>query len=328
MCQTRNNTIDIFRLFFAFCVVCIHVPLLGAGKMIPVFRCAVPFFYMVSGYFLMSNNIELKLENNFKKWIKLWLKYFIIIGIVSILLHSFYKESIVFSRHDIIEILLYDGNTLSMDHIVINGESTGLYTIWFLLCGAYSFLFYYFYKRYLGNRFIMLIVIFIFLFGITLILEGFHVSRFVYLSIPYIGLGMLVRKYQNKVCGHNKMTKVMILALLCGTYLEFHFANLHGVSLETTILSPFLMFLVVLEMTKCNLQSKFAQQVASVGRSTTLEIYIYHRPVYALLLAITPPSQYYIYQNFGAIIVFIFTLSLVILCHKIISFIPINDHKR
>ena len=291
MYQDRNNTIDIFRLLFAFCVVCIHVPFVGAGKMMPIFRCAVPFFYMVSGYFMMSSNIEIKLKSNFKKWMKLWFKYFLIIGTISILLHSWYKEPIAYSWHDIIEIFVYDGKTLSMDHIVIKGESTGLYTIWFLLCGAYSFLFYYFYKKYFSNKYICLIVITMFFVSLLLISEGHKVPRWTYLSIPYVGLGMLVRKYQNKFISCNRGLIALILLLLFGTYVEFYFANIHSISLETTCLSPCLMFFVFIELTKYNSQNKIARYISSLGRTTTMNVYIYHRPVYALLLAITPPAN-------------------------------------
>ena len=60
-----------------------------------------------------------------------------------------------------------------------------------------------------------------------------------------------------------------------------------------------------------NPQGKASKYLANLGRSTTLDIYIYHRPIYALLLAITPPSEYWIYHKAGAIIVFVITLTLV-----------------
>lgn len=49
----RNPIIEYARYLFAFSVVCLHVPLgYGSSVIIPFARCAVPFFYMIMGYFL------------------------------------------------------------------------------------------------------------------------------------------------------------------------------------------------------------------------------------------------------------------------------------
>lgn len=260
---------------------------------------------------MMSSNIEIKLKSNFKKWMKLWFKYFLIIGAISILLHSWYKEPIAYSWHDIIEIFVYDGKTLSMDHIVIKGESTGLYTIWFLLCGAYAFAFYYIYKKYLRIGNLVLVVAIMFLIGTSLSALDYKTPRWLYLSIPYTGLGMLAKNFQKKMVPNNKSILLLILTLFSCVYIEFFIANLKGISIETSLLSPVLMFFFFIAILRYNPQGKASKYLANLGRSTTLDIYIYHRPIYALLLAITPPSEYWIYHKAGAIIVFVITLTLV-----------------
>lgn len=51
--EKRNLLIDYARYVFAFLVVCIHVLLAHGGTLyMPLARCAVPFFYLVTGYFL------------------------------------------------------------------------------------------------------------------------------------------------------------------------------------------------------------------------------------------------------------------------------------
>ena len=57
----RNSLIDLFRLVCAFLVVIIHIPLQGrvfADVILPLTRVAVPFFFMVAGYFLADENME------------------------------------------------------------------------------------------------------------------------------------------------------------------------------------------------------------------------------------------------------------------------------
>ncbi|MDR2686225.1 MAG: acyltransferase [Oscillospiraceae bacterium] len=55
----RNALMDTLRLLVSFFVVLLHAPLPGAlGEAAkPILRCAVPFFFMVSGYWLADNDM-------------------------------------------------------------------------------------------------------------------------------------------------------------------------------------------------------------------------------------------------------------------------------
>ena len=54
----RNKSLDAVKAIAACLVVCIHVSFPGqAGQLVKVLaRCAVPFFFMVSGYFCYYQN--------------------------------------------------------------------------------------------------------------------------------------------------------------------------------------------------------------------------------------------------------------------------------
>lgn len=288
---TRNNTIDALRFFFAFCVVCIHVPLLGGKFATPIFRCAVPFFYMVSGYYLYSGDFNSKLKRNIRKWFILWVKYFVIIGIISIILHSIFKQKVMFHFDDIISIFLLSGTTTALDKIIINGNTTGLYTIWFLLGGAYSFLFYYIFQRYIGNKGLNILVGLIFVSGIILSAVSIKIPRWVYLSIPYVGLGMLARKVNTNPLNKSKCMKILCVSLFIVVSLEFLISRLTShIQLETTIFTPVFMICFFLLVLNTNIHNKLINgKIAELGRSTTMDIYIFHRPIYATMLAITPP---------------------------------------
>jgi len=57
----RNTLIDLLRFICAFFVVVIHIPFPGNvfhGFVFPLTRMVVPFFFMVSGYFLADENAE------------------------------------------------------------------------------------------------------------------------------------------------------------------------------------------------------------------------------------------------------------------------------
>ena len=68
----RNTLIDVFRFVGAFLVVCIHIRFpkeFSDHFLMPVTRMAVPFFFMVSGYFLADINID-KMKQRLDKQIK------------------------------------------------------------------------------------------------------------------------------------------------------------------------------------------------------------------------------------------------------------------
>ena len=54
----RNKSLDAVKAIAACLVVCIHVRLSGTGRAAckVLARCAVPFFFMVSGYFCYYQN--------------------------------------------------------------------------------------------------------------------------------------------------------------------------------------------------------------------------------------------------------------------------------
>ena len=64
----RNKSLDVAKAIAAFLVVCIHVSFPGeTGQIIKVFaRCAVPFFFMVSGYFCYYENNNAAVKIPFK----------------------------------------------------------------------------------------------------------------------------------------------------------------------------------------------------------------------------------------------------------------------
>lgn len=304
---SRNYVIDALRLLFAFFVVCLHVPLSGANILMPLLRCAVPFFYIVSGYYVMASSVERDLVRNAKRWALLWLKYFVIIGIISIILHAVSHEPIQFSKGNILEIFVFYGKTTAMDHIVINGVSTGLYTIWFLLGGSYAFLFFYMLRNVKGI-FVFGLVACMFFLGIALCMKSYNIPRWFYLSIPYIFLGMLLRKTRdNWDMIKNSFLMFMGVISFIGMSIEWMIFNQKGIAMETSMFTPLFMYFCMLLTFRVRLKSKFVIKMGILGRATTLPIYIYHRAVYALLLAVTPPLYKGFLYDYGALIVFFMT---------------------
>ena len=53
----RNSTVDILKAICAMLVVLLHVETPLAHYYQPLMRCAVPCFFMISGYMLADGNI-------------------------------------------------------------------------------------------------------------------------------------------------------------------------------------------------------------------------------------------------------------------------------
>ena len=54
----RHNGTDVLKLLLATFVVFIHADFPWRGSIIPITRCAVPCFFMISGYFLYKRGID------------------------------------------------------------------------------------------------------------------------------------------------------------------------------------------------------------------------------------------------------------------------------
>ena len=71
MNKSRNIYLDLFKYVLCFFVICIH--LVGETySHFPIYRLAVPMFFLISGYFAYTKNNE---EQSAKTLIKRTLKY-------------------------------------------------------------------------------------------------------------------------------------------------------------------------------------------------------------------------------------------------------------
>lgn len=50
--EERNNSIDLLKILCAVLVIILHCPSVYRDNVMPLTRCAVPCFYMISGYLL------------------------------------------------------------------------------------------------------------------------------------------------------------------------------------------------------------------------------------------------------------------------------------
>lgn len=105
----QYNSVDLFKFIMAFCVVTIHTNVIGIIDNILIRRvafmivhCAVPFFFIVSSYFLSIKDFS-NWGGYFEKLIKLYVKWSLIHFIVSgIINENFSLNSLLDFAHQLV----------------------------------------------------------------------------------------------------------------------------------------------------------------------------------------------------------------------------------
>lgn len=226
--MNRNNTIDIARYVLAFMVVVIHVPFFFKTEMIPLLRCAVPFFYMITGFYLYNNKEESrtkqKILNSAKKWFYLWAKYFILSTLLVQFFNLCISGSIYWELDDIRRFLLH-GNCDGVDIIYINGERYGTSVLWFLLQGAIALYIFYLMPSSMYGKLggCISCCLYFFFLCLNFKLRGtFAIPRLFTIALPAIIVGYCINKYRGLwIARLNLLTKM----LLCFLSLVFLYAE-------------------------------------------------------------------------------------------------------
>ena len=205
MRNRKNYTLEIIKVIAAYMVVFIHVPFPGklGVALNALARFAVPFFFMVSGFF--SRGIS---TDRIKKRAKNLLVLFLVAAAVYIL-----KDlALMVLRNDVKGMKQYfiaylDAKVLGK-LIVFNWPPMSGH-LWFLLALAYVYGILYLIAKYkiskkwlYGASIVLLIAHFALgeiglLFGFAV--PALYVRNFLLFGMPFFGLGMLLHKHLDKI---------------------------------------------------------------------------------------------------------------------------------
>lgn len=304
MIVTRLYFIDFIRFILAFLVVTIHVECFCHIVISPISRIAVPLFYMISGYFLYSsqeNNLKIKLWKYAKKWLFLWLTYFALFFFISYFFNVFLHNNQNWEFDDTKSLFIIGANRF-IDEIVFNDSTYGIETIWFLYGGGISFLFLRFLLSIMPFKYFNYIILFI---GVVLglvypifinygIAERYDILA---LALPFISLGYIVMRYNKTILICCKRIYIGLVLTLLLWYFEWHYYNAlyTGFFLSLLCLYLFLFIINFREQNKFKFIDKFKP-------SLTLDIYIYHRLVYFIIILMGGK-----FGNYSAIVCFLLT---------------------
>jgi peptidoglycan/LPS O-acetylase OafA/YrhL len=197
----RYSSIDAFRGIFALFVIFIHTPIPGAlgGALMPLMRIAVPFFFMVSGFFLWDNYdnvLLLKIKSQIKKIFKL-----VILSNVAFFLWELMTR--IINNYNIFRYFIDTFTIKNLIKFLLLNESPFAGHLWFLSALLYVLIIDYLGVKYKIRKKILIIVPFLLLvdlllgkYSILILNKEFPyilVRNFLFVGIPYFYIGNFIR---------------------------------------------------------------------------------------------------------------------------------------
>lgn len=316
--KNRNIGLDILKSIAAFFIDCIHAPFYGEfGKYATsIARCAVPIFFMITGFFYNEKVNRLKSNNQILKILKLC--------IISNIFYFIFK--IIINNIDDSKPTLFMNNIFSpksMVKLFFFNESPIYIHLWYLNALLYVLIIMKLVIKYNLLRYMYIITPMLLLFDIifgkySLLLFNreipyIYIRNFLFVGIPYFCIGNYIsKKMYNKIKENsNKKYIFFIIIFIATTILErwilvklnVNAVRDHYISSTLLAIALFLYFLLYNSKRKC---TKFEKLVGKIGREYSTLIYILHPAVIEILSRLSINSN--LYQKGYPIVIFCITL--------------------
>ena len=319
--RSRIHSIDVMRIVMAFLVVAIHIPFPGkAGQVFITYgKTAVPFFFMVCGYFLFredSGEMMSRLIKQAKRMLIMFIASNVFYGAFFALYERIKEGSLnsfreCFTGKAIADFLLYNLSPFS-EHLWFLGSLLYALVIKIVLnkLGVLK------HAMFAGPALIAAYVVLSHL-GIG---EGYQLRNAILVGLAYTMTGMLIRRYEEKILSIKILAPALWISLaVCGTTAIF---ELNGYKQGVAV--PFVsceVLTVVIVLLCLKYPNFFAcTHAENLGRGCALPIYIMHIAVLYALILFMPENVGFI-SNYGAITVFAATTAIASLYYKIKSVI-------
>jgi len=307
-----NYTFFSIKTFACFCVIMIHHSFSGriGGLLVTFSRWAVPFFFMLSGYFSYYerfDELNTKINKRLKKTVKLTIISFFIYFIANIVINCI-KGSL--------DTVLYSiTNWENIFKLVFLNWTTpfiGVGHLWFLLADIYVYIIFKViaqnnkYKYAYWFSFISMIAIYL-IESFSIILdysfEGIYVRNAFLFALPLFMLGHFIGKNKDKFLIVNKKKTIFTLALLyMFTFITetLIFKGKFEFNLNNVIFN-ILIFVIALNYPNI----KFGWKI---GKNHSANIYIIHYLIIVILNLINIPILNKLTYYIAPILVFLISL--------------------
>ena len=334
--EQRNDCIDSLRLIASFMVICIHIPDYPFSQwMNSICAAAVPLFFMISGYYLLRENVcRQQITKHIKKIAVCW--------IASNILYLLWKLLLVLNAHqNVSDFFAEKLSVSSLAKFVILNESPFGYHLWYLGAMLYCLILSKFFISLKSQKVrkiiywtipvLLICDLCIGEYSILLFHTTIHniwVRNFLFAGVPYFLLGNLLYRYRNRLVAFfkNWMLIVSFILFCFTTWLEKWFLESQNAlpNRNHFLSTTFLVFTIMV----------FAIKNADIGKNTLLPkwglqysllIYLIHPIIITVLEVIGRKTGLTAYYNlFSPLLVFGASLIFAIVYIKSCKFI----HKK
>jgi surface polysaccharide O-acyltransferase-like enzyme len=310
----RNLSIDLGRWIFCFLIVTIHLNTIGSNILVPIARCGVPFFYMVTGYFLAQANHK-KILAASVKWFKLWLCNSIILAVLVWAIQGKVPDV---HLHDCLQLLLL-GTADVISKLRVHGYTCDVVSpLWFLYYGAVSLLIISMIRKFVGGGkwplYLLAAGVLIYpLFAYVLKIDQPSILSLFSLSLSFISIGMLLAKRKNSLrvsLSNCAIIIFLIVATICeANYLKGY----RSAKCELFVTSIPLAIVLFRVFESLNLPQRIRAIVGWLPVKSTMDVYVWHCFA-AYIILMCGLNFYYL----TAIIVFILVSTISVSARKFV----------
>lgn len=279
--KSRNFLLDILKILMSYLVIFIHFGYRD-GFLFPCTRIAVPVFFILSGYFVYSEDKNIMLAKT-KKYLLSTIKY-LIIGLCIYVAFDFINLGLINNDWNG---FLYSINPLIIGHDFIFSQSpiTSGGHLWFLVCSIFIAI-----MHYLCTKFNLLKIYKFIVFPLLLL----HLILYVYLGnnsvglyevrnswlfgFPFFAIGMFICVLNKQYKPSKKLLIVLSISAILFFVLQYFESELYNLwfnkKAEFFISSVLCSICLVVVCTNINIQ--FENGYKWIGKGMYLWIYILH----------------------------------------------------
>lgn len=303
MVEERYNGVDSFKAIAAFFVISLHVTYLNANQEVVDFlrlfsRFSVPFFFMVSGFFLAKKANQGSSDlSNFESNIR---------NVMSLMVVSYPIYAVVYfftkGKPDVDIGILISGTYY---HLWFLGSMLiGFMSVWFLMGMG----------RVFPPLASVVILIFAFFSGMYDRYFGFdmeyHLIEY-FISIPFIYFGYSMYRYKDKGFRQSMIQYVFLFMLaLVLLFLDNYFFSTSDVWSENAM--SFSVCFLSVSLFWSSLKWNGFRLLSKIGKDYSLAIYLYH-PIVYLFVSLTIKKYLENFSGFFVLFsVFFLTLMLLV----------------
>ncbi len=269
----RMSSLDVMKCFAAFCVVCIHY---GSGWLSPITRCAVPIFFIITGYYYPMMVEKGKFWRHIRKLVIMALcasAFYGAIALTQQIRHDTLGEwvSNTFRLRRIVGLI-------ALNHDMFEGH------LWYFYAVLYDLIIFYFADKWRLTRWLQyatpILLLVFFMSSFEPFNSQYYFRNFLFFGLPCMMIGRMIKEKKDTTFSFLAKEQRLwiypcVSLLLIGVEIYVHYFQHSHISQEMYIFTlPLLLpfFYAALR----NPTFGEGTILATIGRKYSAYIYIFH----------------------------------------------------